>query len=319
MLAAAAVAVAGIAAASGRGGAPMLRFRVFAWNVPRADGIVWTGRRFLFVQNTANVVWAAPAAGAPLTRFAQLPRLVEEARCVLSPGAGGFAPGAVFCHAPNHAIYELTPGGGRRLFATLPGPATPASDGALAYDDVGRFGHTLVAATGRSGARRPAGGSVYTISPRGRVHLVGTYMGSGGADEVAIAPSSLGAASGDALLTVDAGAAGGSLVAMTPAGATRTLATFADGPNPVLTLPRTLPRVRREPSPGLYLTDDETPYVYHAPLAPLARYAGDLLVGTESRATFWIVRPSGSGFAKVPVATNFAQRRHSVEAALVVP
>ena len=114
----------------------------------------------------------------------------------------------------------------RRVFASLPAPYPPAADGALAFDSVGRFGYRLLAATGRSGGAKPAGGLVYTIDPHGHVQQVGSYAGPGGADELVIAPRRFGSVGGDALLTVDAGPSGGAVVALDPSGRTRTIATF---------------------------------------------------------------------------------------------
>ena len=110
------------------------------------------------------------------------------------------------------------------VFATLPAPYPPAADGALIFDDLGRFGYRLVAATGRSGAANPSGGVVYTVDSSGHVREVGGYKGPGGADEAMIAPSNFGPLAGDVLLTVDAGPSGGHLLAMDPQGQTRSLA-----------------------------------------------------------------------------------------------
>jgi hypothetical protein len=271
----------------------------------KLDSVVWTGRQFLYVQNTKNTVWSAPPAGRPLHRFATMPRRVEETRCVLSPGRRGFPPGSIFCHSPDHKIYEISPDGSRRtLFATLPAPYPPAADGALAFDTVGRFGYRLLAATGRSGGPKAAGGVVYAIDPHGATQQVGRYAGPGGADELVIAPRRFGSVGGDALLTVDAGASGGAVAALDPSGRTRTIARFPYGPNPMAAIPR-LPRTTgraRAPRPGLYLNDDKTAYTYLAPAGSLARYAGDVIVGTESpRALFWILEPRDDGFAEIPL------------------
>ena len=217
---------------------PTLRFDVVTKTRQKLDSIVWTGRQFLYVQNTANTVWAAPPAGHPLTQFATMPKLVEETRCVLSPGSQGFPPGGIFCQSPDNKIYEISPNGASvTVFATLPAPYPPASDGALAFDKVGRFGYRLVAATGRSGSREPAGGVVYTIDSHRQVQRVGSYAGPGGADGLVIAPSGFGSVAGDALLTVDAGASGGVVVAIDSTGRTRTVATFPEGPNPIAPIP----------------------------------------------------------------------------------
>ncbi|HEY2656168.1 MAG TPA: hypothetical protein VGI55_10290 [Solirubrobacteraceae bacterium] len=152
---------------------PTLTFHVIAKTTQKLDSIVWTGRQFLYVQNTANTVWSAPPAGRPLHKFATMPRLVEETRCVLSPGRQGFPSGAIFCHSPDNKIYEISPDGTKKtLFASLPAPYPPAADGALAFDSVGRFGHRLLAATGRSGGLKPAGGVVYAIDSVGHVQRV---------------------------------------------------------------------------------------------------------------------------------------------------
>jgi hypothetical protein len=320
-MAAGALVLAG--AAPGRVPAmPTLRFQVFMKTTQLLDSLVWTGRQFLFVQNTANTVWASPPAGHPLHQFATMPNLVEETRCILSPGSQGFQPGAIFCHSPDNKIYEISPDGSRvTVFASLPAPYPPASDGALGFDSVGRFGHRLVAATGRSGGPTPAGGLVYTIGPHGGVRHVGSYAEPGGADELVIAPRRFGSVGGDALLTVDAGASG-AVVAVDRSGRTRTIATFPEGPNPIVPIPK-LPRRTggtRAPFPGLYVSDDTTGYTYMTPAAPLARYAGDVMVGTEApRPLFWVLEPRGRGFAKIPMRNNLPAGTYSLEQAIFVP
>jgi hypothetical protein len=299
---------------------PTLRFEVITKTTQKLDSLVWTGRQFLYVQNTANTVWAAPPAGHPLTQFATMPKLVEETRCVLSPGRHGFPPGTIFCHSPDNKIYEISRNGSSvTMFASLPPPFPPASDGALAFDTVGRFGYRLVAATGRSGGPLPAGGLVFTIDPHGQVQRVGSYVGPGGADELVIAPGEFGSVAGDALLTVDAGASGG-VVAIDSSGRTRTIATFPEGPNPIAPIPKLPGRTGRTRAPlsGLYLNDDLTGYTYLAPAASLARYAGDVIVGTEARAHFWILKPRGNGFAKIPLRDNLPAGTYSLEQAIFV-
>ncbi len=285
-----------------------LRFRVFLRTPQKMDSVVWTGRQFLYIQNTANTIWAAPPAGRPLHRFASMPRLVEETRCILSPGRHGFTAGAIYCHSPDNKIYEISANGlSRTVLATLPARYPPAADGALAFDAGGRFGYRLLAATGRSGGRTPSGGQVYAIDARGRVQRVGTYPGPGGADELVMAPRRFGSVAGDALLAVDAGAAGGTVVAMDPGGRTRAVAKLPRGLSPIAVVP-TFPRgpaSTRAPTPGFYLTDDKTGNTYLAPATAFARYSGDVIVGTESpRALFWMLEPKGKGFADIPLTNN---------------
>ena len=311
MLAAALASCGSAAAAPGRADPrPTLTFHVIVKTTQKLDSIVWTGRQFLYVQNTANTVWAAPPAGRPLHKFATMPRLVEETRCILSPGSHGFPSGAIFCHSPDNKIYEINPDGAKKtVFASLPARYPPAADGALAFDSVGRFGYRLLAATGRSGGLRPAGGVVDAIDRLGHVHRVGNYAGPGGADELVIAPRRFGSVGGDALLTVDAGPHGGAVVALDPSGRTRPIATFPEGPDPIAPIPKLQSRTgsTRAASPGLYVNDDKTGYTYMAPAASVASYAGDVIVGTESpRGLFWILKPRDKGFAEIPLRDNLA-------------
>lgn len=313
-----AITLVGVLASCGSTGAALasrpasqrLRFHVIIKTTQKFDGVVWTGRQFLYVQNTANTLWAAPPAGRPIHRFAMMPRLVEETRCILSPGRYGFRSGAIFCHSPDNKIYEISANGSSKtVFATLPAHYPPAADGALAFDTGGRFGYRLLAATGRSGGMKPAGGRVYAIDSHGRVRQLGSYPGPGGADELVVAPRRFGPVAGDVLLTVDAGAGGGTVVALAPSGRTRTIAELPEGLSPIAPIP-TLPSGTagiRAPLPGFYLTDDKTGSTYVAPAASFARYAGDVIVGTESpRALFWVLVPKGNGFARIPLRDNLA-------------
>ncbi|HVU78734.1 MAG TPA: hypothetical protein VHC67_14235 [Gaiellaceae bacterium] len=308
----AAVALALTIAGSGGAAPPTLAFTPFAHVAPKMDSIVWTGKRFLFVENTANTVWSAPASGKPLRRFATMPKLTEETRCALSPGAHGWPAGMVYCHSPDHRIYELSPGGNVRLFARLRAPYPPAGDGALAFDTVGTFGYRLVAATGRSGAQTPSGGTVFTIDRGGSVRVVGGYPGPGGADELAIAPASFGTAKGEALLTVDPGTGGGTVVAVSAKGTARVIARLPDGPNPIVVLGSGAPAAGAKP--GLYLTDDTGQDIYYAP-AP-AGHDGGVLVGGEASGAFWLLRPRGAGFSVLPVASSLTGKGRSLEAML---
>jgi hypothetical protein len=245
--------------------------------------------------------------------------LSEETRCIASPGTHGFPTGYIFCHSPDNKIYEISPDGSEtKVFASLPAPYPPASDGALIFDSLGRFGYGLVAATGRSGAATPAGGIVYTIDSSGHVQEVGTYKGPGGADEVMIAPSNFGSLAGEVLLTVDAGPSGGHLVAMAPDGRTETLASFpGDGPNPILQIP-TAVATTGNPAPGIYMTDDSTKDIYYVSASQLTPFAGDLFVATEMDARFWIFEPEGKRLRAIAVDNTTQHHGHSLEGAIYI-
>lgn len=308
-----------LAPAAAGAGPPHVHVTVFARVGMGMDSIVWTGSEFLYVVNTMNTVWSAPPAGLPIRQIATMPQLSEETRCVLSPGTHGFPAGVIFCHSPDNKIYEISlDGATMSVFATLPAPATPVSDGGLIFDTVGRFGYGLVAATGRSGAATPSGGTVYTIGASGTVKVIGGYKGPGGADEVIIAPTGFGALAGDALLTVDAGPSGGRVAAMDANGHTRTLAPFpGDGPNPIVEIP-TSKNARGTPAPGIYITDDLTQDIYFVSAAQLAPYAGDLFVATEAKGYFWVLESTGEGVHAIRLTNTLTKKGHGLEGAIAI-
>jgi hypothetical protein len=309
---AAALIAAFVAAAATRGPSVILHFRVFAaTGIPLTD-VLWTGHEFLYVENTTNKLWAAPAAGLPVRLVASMPQQTEETRCRLSPGTHGWPTSAVFCHAPTNTIYRIDLSGASvAVFARL--PERTVSDGALAFDTSGGFGFRLLAATGRSGAGQAGGGSVYAIGPTGTVSRLGAYHGPGGADEALVAPPGFGSAGSALLLAVDAGP-GGRLVAFDRHGRSTTVATLPDGPNPIATLAPTEPR-RGAAQAGLYVTDTASHNLYRAPAADFARYRGAVVVGSELQGRFWVVRAQGPAFDLVPLRTSLRGKHYNLEGA----
>jgi hypothetical protein len=306
---------AALATSSAAPGRPALHFKVFARTGIRLTDVVWTGNQFLYVENTTNAVSAAGPVGKPVRKFASLPKMSEETRCVVSPGGHGFPAHRIYCHTPDNKIYRLSRNGKRvSVFATLPNRSQ--SDGALAFDTVGRFGYRLVAATGRSGHSKPAGGAVYTIGATGHVRFVGNYAGPGGSDEIAIAPRGFGAVAGWALLGPDPGASSGAILAINPRGRTRILAKLPTGPNPIAVI---APGRRSAARAGLYLADTNTRTVYFARAAQLAPYRGAVIVGSELNARFWILRPRGRRFQLVELATDLPHANYNLEGAAYVP
>ena len=287
----------------------LLPFRVLAHTGIRLADVVPTGDGLVYIENTTNSLWSAPAAGEPLTRFSSLPRLVEETRCRVSPGEHGWPKGAIFCHAPDNTIYRISQDGRDvQVFARLPERST--ADGALSFDTVGTFGYGLVAATGRSGSPTARGGTVYVINGAGAVRAVGSYGSPGGADEVLVAPSRFGVAGGAALLTVDAGSTG-SLVAVAADGKSRTIARFPDGPNPIAAITST-PN-RGSVDGGLYLADTLSTNAYLAPAAALRQYQGDVIVGGEITAEFWLIHPHGQSFRVVSLTSSLHGKHYNLE------
>jgi hypothetical protein len=51
----------------------------------------------------------------------------------------------------------------------------------------------------------------------------------------------------------------------------------------------------------LRVTNDISPYLYFAPASELRSFRGDIVVGSENKAQFWIVEPKGDGYLALPV------------------
>lgn len=294
----------------------VLPVRTFTDTGIRLTDIVWTGHQFLYIENTTNRAFRSGPSGAPLTPLAAMPRQVEETRCVVSLGGHGYPARTIFCHSPTNRIYRMDLDG-RHLSLLAVIPHMPRSDGAITFDQVGRFGYRLLVATGRSGAGNAPGGSVFTVSPGGSIRLIGRYRAPGGVDEIAVAPARFGSVAGQVLLPVDAGPHG-SLLAMDPAGHVRTLASLPDGPNPITVLsPGLTPRAGTA-RPGLYVTDTTSHLVYRIPAAALQPYRGDVLVGSELKADFWVIAPQGRGVRVRRVRTGLPPRSYNLEAAVYI-
>jgi hypothetical protein len=303
-----------LAALTATAAGPTLRFTVVATTPLKLTEIVWTGTRFFYVDNTTNRVFAADRSGAMGNLFATMPNVVEETRCVPSPGRYGFPKGGLFCHSPDNKIYRISAGGAVSQFALL--PETEISDGALTVDDVGRFGHRLVAATGRSG--KP-GGSVYTIDTAGKVVTVGSYPGPGGAENVVIAPASFGTQAGSALLSIDENGTTGSVVAVDAKGTATTIAKLPDGANPIAVIPQ---RLRRTgvPAAGFYVVDTFPGTVLRATAAQFAGHGGEVIVGSETHGLIWLVAPGKTGgFTATQLQTNLNAPSYNLEGAKFVP
>ena len=299
------------APAASRPRLPSISFSVFAkTDIPLAD-VTWTGAVFLYATENLGKIYSGPPEGLPITQFVALPAEHEEYRCAPSPSGHGFGAGYVYCHAPHGTIYRLSADGTNRVFARL--PETRESDGSIAFDTSGAYGHALLVATGGSQSN---GGRVYAIGPRGRVRLVGSYPGPGGADGIELAPPQFGSASDQLLIAIDRKKAGqpGAVIAMSPTGNARVLVRVAEGLNPIVAVGRSaMPRSAAQP--GLYVTDTNSTNVYFAAAASLKAFVGGVLVGSETSARFWFVRPSGKGFQALRLDTNLGEANWNLEGA----
>ena len=90
------------------------------------------------------------------------------------------------------------------------------------------------------------------------------------------------------------------------------------GPNPLVALARGQTPPAGAALAGLYVTDTLSRDVYVAPATELAPFAGAVVVGSELRGLFWVVRPRGGGFAAVALPTTSTGAHHNLEGALYI-
>jgi hypothetical protein len=81
---------------------------------------------------------------------------------------------------------------------------------------------------------------------------------------------------------------------------------------------RTTPSTGSAPPAGLYLTDTNSRKVFFAAASQFARYAGDLVVGTELKGELWVIRPRGNGFVTRELRTNLPAANYNLEGATYV-
>ena len=292
---------------------PVVQVRTFADTGLRLGDVVRWGNRFAYIEETTGEVQVGTLAGAGLQHVAAMPAVSEEFRCRTAPAGHGWDTAALYCHSPDNRIYRIGRDGKVSALAAL--PETAPSDGAVAFDTVGRFGFALLAATGRSGKQLP-GGAVYSVKPDGSVERLFDYSGPGGAENALVAPVDFGSQAGSLLLTVDAQANGGRLLALDPKGRETVLARIGgDGLNPLAAIPRATSGV---PAPGVYLTDTLSHKVFLVPGAALAQYAPGVLVGAEQRGWLFVVGPVGEQYRTLRLRTTLKAPKFNLEGATSV-
>ena len=298
-----------------------LRFTVFAaTDLPLGDA-VWTGSRFLYDSENTGVLETSDATGRDFRPFATFDQGGEEMRCVPSPTAPRYWPDGIYCHTPDNRIVRFARDGSS-MTEIARVPSSEDSDGALAFDTVGRFGYALVAATGGSTS---TGGQLFAVKTSGKVASLGSYSGPGGAENLVIAPARFGAAGGWAILAIDQDGGIGRLIAMDAHGHVKTLAAkLPYGINPIAVVRASpLRRAAGLPAAGLYLADTNSKSVWFTPAAALKSYAGGVIVGTEKAADnstrLWVVRPRGAGFRILALPNDLPSQLWNFESAEYVP
>jgi hypothetical protein len=314
------VAAAGALAAAAPADAPTVTFSTFAQTDLPLGQVVWTGSAFLYLPENLPQIETAGASGGGARQFGSFPNGLggEEVRCVMPVIA--YWPDGIYCHLPDGRIMRIARDGSSMMqLAQLPGGGG-GDDGGLAFDSSGRFGYALLASTGGSGS---SGGDVYAVRKDGRVQHIGSYPGPGGADELAIAPGKFGPASGLLLLSIDQDAVSGRVLAIDRHGNVQVVASgLGNGDNPIAAVPPA-PKTRPAGAPpaGLYVPDTNSMAVYFAPASQLLPYAGQVVVGSELGADFWLVAPaaSGKGFTVQQLAVSLPNGNPNLEGAAYVP
>jgi hypothetical protein len=308
-----------VASASSASAPPTLTFKLFVNTSLPLGQVLWTGSSFVYIAEHQGRLLTSDPQGQSVQQFASFAQGGDEMRCAEGLGAP-YWPAGVYCHMPDNRILRISSDGQTiSLLTRLPSSAGNTSDGAIAFDNVGHFGHRMLVASGGSESN---GGAIFAVTPKGKVTRIGGYPGPGGADNITVASTRFGTASGDVLITVDENKITGSVMAMDSHGRTRLLAShLGNGVNP-LNVIRASPSKRSEDAaaPGFYFGDTESGNVYMVPAAELRPYVGDVIVGGELHSWFWILRPTHSGgFQTLRLETNLPSKQWALEGAAYVP
>jgi len=312
VLAALLLAVPAASAATG----PATHFTLFAQTDLPLGQAYWTGREWLWDAENQGKIEAADASSANVRQFAAFDQGGEEMRCAVPPNK--LWPDGVYCHTPDNRVLRFNRDGSN-MTQLAKVPAAANSDGALAFDDVGRFGYALLVATGGSGG---SGGQVFAVRKDGRVQTIGSYPGPGGADEIAIAPAKFGTAGGWCLITVDNDPSSGMLVAIDPKGRVKTIAAgLGNSLNPIVVVrPPPASRPAGNPAAGLYLADTASMQIWFAPASAFRDYAGTVIVGTEIASDLWVITPNAAGgFDALQIQDDLPDQAWNFEGSFFVP
>ena len=300
---------------SASGASNPLHFTLFAQTDLPLGQAMWSGREWLWNAENLGQIEATDADGRNVRPFAAFDQGGEEMRCAVPPNK--LWPDGVYCHTPDNRVVRLNRDGSNlTVLARL--PAGSNSDGAIAFDDVGRFGYPLLVATGGSASD---GGQLFAVRKDGRVQPIGTYPGPGGAENIVIAPAVFGGMGGWCLLSIDHDSAEGRLLAMDRKGTVKTIAGgLGNGLNPIVVI-RPAPKTRPAggPAPGLYLADTVSQQIWFAPASDFQGFTkGAVLVCTELTAQCWITF-DGNGDNLVSAPTDLPQRAWNLEGSAYVP
>jgi DNA-binding beta-propeller fold protein YncE len=227
-------------------------------------GLAWNGAYFIasYGENTSSLLRVS-LDGKTILPFAPSFSGKNETYVAVSRGDAGFPKGMLYVSSLK-SIYELSASGGSyRVFSTPPGVSRI---GYLAFDDVGSWGHALLAVDDN--------GLLWSIAANGTAKVIEDFGVGLKPEGIAVAPLTFGSFGGYMFVALERVAP--KIVAISPNDTSKivTIANFPkEEPERVLSIPS---------GSDLFVAKWAEGTLLHVPAANLSRYAGSLLVITEA-------------------------------------
>jgi hypothetical protein len=265
-------------------------------------GLAWNGTDFIAShgENVSSLLKVS-LDGKTVAPFAPSFSGKNETYIAVSDGNGGFPKDMLYVSSQK-SIYEVSPSGDSfRVFSTPPGVSRI---GYLAFDEVGSWGHALLAVDDN--------GLLWSISANGTAKVIEDFGVGLKPEGIAVAPLTFGSFGGDLIVSLERKAP--QIVAISPTDTSKVV-TIAQFPN-------------EEPERVLFIPSDSDLFVakfvegnvLKITAVNFSGYAGSLLVITEAdifpTATITVLRAAGPNVTE----TRIYQETHPhFEAAAFVP
>jgi hypothetical protein len=249
-------------------------------------GLAWNGVAFIasYGENASSLLKVS-LDGKTIAPFAPSFSGKNETYIAVSHGDAGFPKDTLYVSSLK-SIYELSPSGDSyRVFSTPPGVSRI---GYLAFDDVGSWGHALLAVDDN--------GLLWSITANGTAKVIEDFGVGLKPEGIAVAPLTFGNFGGYMFIALERVAP--KIVAISPNDTSKiiTVANFPkEEPERVLSIPS---------NSDLFVAKWAEGTVLHVPATNLSRFAGSLLVITEAD-----IFPSGTITVLTAVGGNVTETR----------